>query len=560
MSYIVLARKYRPQTFEQVIGQNHVTLTLANAIKSDRVAHAYLFTGTRGVGKTTAARILAKALNCKEHDRPSPEPCNKCVNCTEITDGKSVDVFEIDGASNTGVEDVRDLRENARFMPQSSRHKIYIVDEVHMLSNNAFNALLKTLEEPPSHVIFIFATTEVHKIPDTVLSRCQQYDFKMIPQKLIYQHLSDIVSKESVNISDSALRLVTRKADGSMRDAMSYLDQALSYGGDKITTEDLLDILGIVDRQVLMDLSKGIISKGPGVTLSVLEKLQATTWDVKQFYGDLLEQFRNLLVAKISKNPDVMIDVAKEELKELVAQSKTVSAETLQRLFNILVEDEDLVIRSGNPRLVLEMTLLKMAYAAPVQPLDELVNELAEIKKSLGEGGAVTRVPFHKAPKKEKGAGKAKKRETLEKSKTEKRKKGKKQAESPAREFILELEKKNDLLASYFEQGKLLTESDKLLEFGFDSKFLIQRIRSFDSEYKSALVKVADSGAKIKLTLIEGKKKENEIAKKQRLKAEAGAKMAGLRKESLKNKTVDLILKTFEDTEVSVSPLGKKSN
>src|SRR5512136_1075662 len=250
-SYLVLARKWRPQLFEEVVGQRHITQTLQNAISQKRVAHAFLFTGARGVGKTSSARILAKALNCEKG--PGTNPCNQCATCQEVTHGTSMDVIEIDGASNRGIDEIRELKENVRYTPAKSRYKIYIIDEVHMLTTEAFNALLKTLEEPPPHVIFVFATTEPHKIPLTILSRCQRYDFKRIPLASILEQLRTIATQEGMEISDQSLHLIAREAEGSMRDAQSLLDQVLSYAGQKVSDKEVIEVLGVIDRKILHD-------------------------------------------------------------------------------------------------------------------------------------------------------------------------------------------------------------------------------------------------------------------------------------------------------------------
>jgi DNA polymerase-3 subunit gamma/tau len=301
LAYQVLARRWRPQKFEDVVGQDHVVRTLQNAISSGRIAHAYLFTGVRGVGKTSIARILAKALNCEKG--PTPTPDNSCSICNEITAGTSVDVLEIDGASNTGVDDVRELRENVRYMPQSSRYKIYIIDEVHMLSNAAFNALLKTLEEPPPHIIFIFATTEPQKIPATILSRCQRFDFKRIPREKILESLKQISISEGVTIEESDLRLIAREAEGSMRDALSLLDQVISFAGKMVPKGEVQKALGIIDRTWVTEMAQGIIDRDSARALEVLAKGYEHGYDLKQMLKDLIAHFRNMAITRAVANP-----------------------------------------------------------------------------------------------------------------------------------------------------------------------------------------------------------------------------------------------------------------
>jgi DNA polymerase III subunit gamma/tau len=386
MSYLVLARKYRPQTFADLVGQEHVTRTLTNAISLGRIAHGYLFTGTRGVGKTTVARIFAKALNCDAGDGPTAEPCGQCQSCREIAASNSPDVFEIDAASNTGVDDVRELRENVKYLPAHSRYKVYIIDEVHMLSKNAFNALLKTLEEPPPHVVFLFATTEAHKIPDTVLSRTQQYEFKMISLAEIAGYLRRLMDKEQVEVSDDVLMLVARKAAGSVRDGLSYMDQVLAFGPDRPLTE-IAEVLGVVDRQALLDISAAVLATDAVAVLDVLAKLGASNWDVKDLLADLLEHFRNLVAVKLARRPEVLVDAGEAEITALRGQVKDVESETLEHLFNLLAESEELVLRSGQPRLVLEMTLVRLAQGAKVTSLDRLIDQLAELKKNVLTGG-----------------------------------------------------------------------------------------------------------------------------------------------------------------------------
>src|SRR6185369_7967698 len=311
----VLARKYRPQTFSDLTGQDHVSRTLQNAIESGRVAHAFLFTGARGVGKTSTARILAKTLNCERG--VTHEPCNVCHLCIEITKGTSTDVFEIDGASNTGVDDIRELRDNVKYLPSHSRYKIFIIDEVHMLTNNAFNALLKTLEEPPAHVKFIFATTEPHKLPVTILSRCQRFDFKRVPLAKIIVRLRDIATQEVIAINDSALALIARKGDGSMRDALTDFDQVLAFCGSTVTDEDVITLIGAVDRRLLADISSAIFLADAQAVLEGVKKVDLVGYNMRQFCQELIEHFRNLLVIRSVKSPEDILDLAEAELEEL---------------------------------------------------------------------------------------------------------------------------------------------------------------------------------------------------------------------------------------------------
>ena len=291
MSYLVLARRYRPQTFDQVIEQEHVTRTLSNAIAANRVAHAFLFAGPRGTGKTTVVRIMAKALNCQEG--PLATPCNRCRSCNEITVGNAVDVYEIDGASNNGVDQIRDLRENVKYLPAHSRYKIYIIDEVHMLSIAAFNALLKTLEEPPEHILFMFATTEPHKIPVTILSRCQRHDLRRIPTGAISAHLVSICKQEGVNVPPESLDAMAREAAGSVRDALSLLDQVLSGTTGEVTHKQVLEMVGVVDRQIVLRFSQAILNSDIAQTLITVEKAYRHGQNLKMVYAELLAHFRD---------------------------------------------------------------------------------------------------------------------------------------------------------------------------------------------------------------------------------------------------------------------------
>ena len=381
MSYLVLARKYRPQTFEEVIEQDHVTRTLSNAISSDRVAHAVLFSGPRGTGKTTVARILAKAMNCKEG--PIPAPCNQCRSCAEITSGNAVDVFEIDGASNNSVDQVRELRENVKYMPAHSLYKIYIIDEVHMLSMPAFNALLKTLEEPPSHVMFIFATTEPHKIPITILSRCQRHDFRRLGLNSMIQQMAHICREEKFEISDESLVLIAREATGSMRDALSLLDQVLACFQGAVDHDQVVDILGVIDRKYVFDLCDTILRGDVPLILNTLVESYNRGHDLKKVYTNLLEHFRNLIVVKMGENFSKLVDLPQYELDQMVEQTREVSATVLNQIFDYLYREEASIRLSADTKLALEMALIRLNQIKPAVPIDTLIDKLDHLRQEF---------------------------------------------------------------------------------------------------------------------------------------------------------------------------------
>ncbi|MBI1921350.1 MAG: DNA polymerase III subunit gamma/tau [Geobacter sp.] len=384
MSYLVLARKWRPQTFRDLIGQEHVSQTLQNAITSGRVAHAFLFTGARGVGKTSSARILAKALTCEQG--PTIEPCNACPACQEITNGTSVDVFEIDGASNTSVDDIRELREGIKYLPSRLRYKIFIIDEVHMLSTNAFNALLKTLEEPPPHVKFIFATTEPHKIPITILSRCQRFDFRRISLAKLLERLRHIVDSEGVAISDEALAVIARKGDGSMRDSLSILDQVLAFCSTTVSDEDVTSLLGVVDRRLLHDAAQAVIGRDTAAALDIARRVDTVGYSMRQFCQEMIGYFRGLAIVLAVPDPASLLDISESELQELRELAATAPLDDVQRHLTILLKADTEMTQTAFPRLVLELALLKMARLAPVVPAQLLIERL----KTLESGGGGT--------------------------------------------------------------------------------------------------------------------------------------------------------------------------
>ncbi len=380
MSYEVLARKWRPQIFEDVIGQEHITRTLMNAIQTNRIAHAYLFSGSRGVGKTSVARIFAKAINCTEGEPGTP--CNKCRSCLEITGGSSVDVQEIDGASNRGIDEIRELRDSIKYMPSSSRYRIYIIDEVHMLTLPAFNALLKTLEEPPDHVKFICATTETHKVPITIISRCQRYDFKRIPMVRITDHLRTIAKEEGIEIELSGIAIIAREAEGSMRDAESLMDQVISFAGRKITEKDITDILGIIDRNIIFETSAAMIEGSSEKCLEIVEKIYNHGHDIKEFYKTLMGQFRNLLMSTISTQ-DHLLDLSDRDKKEIQRQARTAGEEKLHAILNFLIHREENLKYSSSPRLILETTLIKLCHLDDFLSFGDLLKKVGALEKRL---------------------------------------------------------------------------------------------------------------------------------------------------------------------------------
>ncbi len=392
MSYLVLARKYRPQMFDQVIEQDHVTRTLTNAISAKRVAHAVLFSGPRGTGKTTVARILAKAMNCSSGPRPAP--CNECRSCREITAGNAVDVFEIDGASNNSVDQIRELRDHIKYMPAHSAYKIYIIDEVHMLSMPAFNALLKTLEEPPSHVMFIFATTEPQKIPITILSRCQRHDFKRIGLKSIIAHMQTICRQEHFQIPDESLVLIAREATGSMRDALSLLDQVLSCFKDRVEHDQVLDILGVMDRKYVFDLCSTILQGDMGAILNTIDVCYDRGHDLKKLYEKVLEHFRNLLIVKMGLNAEKLVDLPASEIDQMVAQTETVSSGVLNQILDDLFRMETSIRLATDTKLAFEMAVIRMDQMKPVLPIDELIDKLDLLRKEIhGQPGTGIAAP-----------------------------------------------------------------------------------------------------------------------------------------------------------------------
>jgi len=386
MSYIAFARKYRPRIFDEIMGQPHITTTLKNALLKDRVAHAYLFAGPRGVGKTTTARILAKALNCEKPKKP--DPCNSCASCNEISQGISMDILEIDGASNRGIDEIRNLRDSIKFAPSKGKFKVYIIDEVHMLTAEAFNALLKILEEPPAHAKFIFATTHPHKVPPTILSRCQRFDFRRILTKDILENLKSITKTEKLKVGDEALALIARSADGSMRDAQVILDQIVSFTEGKADMEDVLNILGLINEEILFALADAIKERNADGALKIIAKVVDEGKDIFQVVLALIEHFRNLLVLKVGKDRDALLDLTNDKIKRFDEQAKKFGSEEILYIIYTLSNTIDFVRKTDMTRIPFETAVIKLANRNPAVSIDDIIKRVERL-----EAGKTTASP-----------------------------------------------------------------------------------------------------------------------------------------------------------------------
>lgn len=380
-NYIVIARKWRPQTFDEIKGQDHVITTLKNSISAKRIAHAYLFTGIRGVGKTTAARVLAKALNCAQGT--TINPCLSCASCCEIAEGKSIDVLEIDGASNRGIDRIRELREGIAYLPSRDRYKIYIIDEVHMLTTEAFNALLKTLEEPPSHVIFIFATTEPHKIPETITSRCQRFDFRRIPLRVIVEQIEKVAEKEDIKIAPDAIKIIARESEGSIRDSQSLLDQIISFAGNEIKKDDVQNILGLPDRQWFIDILKSLKDGNPAPAIEIVNQAAVSGVSIRQLMSNLANFLSESLRIKLGAVKVAELTFTDEEKVEVENIIKDMNLEFLSRMLGICLEGVKEVSISRLPKLSAELSVVRMAQSGTILPAQEILKKLEMISKKF---------------------------------------------------------------------------------------------------------------------------------------------------------------------------------
>lgn len=393
MSYLVFARKFRPQQFDEIVGQDHIVTTLKNAFLKERIAQSFLFVGSHGIGKTSTARILAKALNCQNKDKLQPyESCDKCSSCKEIIDGSGFDVLEIDGASNRGIDEIRNLRDNVKFKPMHGAYKVYIIDEVHMLTQEAFNALLKTLEEPPPHVKFIFATTESHKIPQTILSRCQRHDFKQVTLDLIVKALRTIAKKEKIEIDDQTLYITAKNAEGSLRDAESLLDKLFNSLSGKITLADAIQILGLTATSIYYELVEKIIARDAESILSILKVEEENGKDLVHFMKGLVEVIRDMLIIKVSKHPERFLHVPKEDEVKLERLVHDISMKEILYFFTVVQNTHRAVKYSPFPKIDIEAALLKLALREDIKELAEILAELDKLKKS-GLSGTMVEKP-----------------------------------------------------------------------------------------------------------------------------------------------------------------------
>jgi len=555
MAYLVLARKWRPQNFTDLIGQEHVSQTLSNAIRSGRIHHAFLFTGARGVGKTSAARILAKALNCDEG--LSDQPCNTCSSCTEITAGQGLDVLEIDGASNTGVDDIRELRENIRYLPNHSRYKIFIIDEVHMLSTNAFNALLKTLEEPPDHAKFIFATTEPHKIPITILSRCQRFDFRKISLARVAGRLREISDAEKLTISDRSLSLVARQGEGSMRDALSTLDQVIAFSGDEVDDEAVQTLLGMVDRRLLLDTVEAVMHRDSRRALDAVRRIDQLGLALRQFTQDLLEMFRGMVICKVVEDPTEMLDLVGDELKDLKALAEEASLEDLQRIVTLLMKTQSELVHSNYPLLTLEMSLVRLATLAPSQDISKLISHIESLEKRLSS------MPLQKAQSAPQGSAPERPHQPPPATSPPKKPEAPVATSTDSKGWqglVDQVKQSRPMLGSVLEHGRLLKLEPPFLELGYTKdSFMISQLQEHEISQDLETLATEYFGEPIKLRVspIEAGKQDTPPSLVETREAKETDRMRRLRDDAMEHPALKAVQDIFDGKIKKVIPIDK---
>ncbi len=537
MSYIVLARKWRPQRFDDLVGQESVVKTFKNALSSGKIVHAYLFSGPRGVGKTTSARLLAKALNCMQSS--NSEPCGECPSCKAITSGSSIDVIEIDGASNNGVDAVRELRETVKYAPSSGKYKIYIIDEVHMLSTPAFNALLKTLEEPPPHVIFIFATTEPKKILPTILSRCQHHSFRRMTKPMIKEQLKKITDTEKININETALEMIAKAADGSMRDALTLLDQAYSFSND-ITGEDLQSLLGLPETEIITNLCETILTGDISRTLSIIKELTDRGSDLRQLTRELVEHFRNIAIVKVTEDAEGLLEFSPEEVQRLERYALDVSIEQLTLLLTELLKLEGEVRNAINPRYTLELGLLRTSFVKGMTSIEGILKMLGDTKGPAGipltapaskkisapAGGKKTEITSQSGP--------AGNQDILDK-------------EDVWQRLLKKVDSEDHLLACKLSEARVISLNSTELSIGFNGgmSVLADSIKSKSSIIKPILKTISGHNLKLKILSLP---KEDTTKDKKKIKEEVFSEP--LVKDALRIFDGSLLkFKTIEDEE-----------
>ncbi len=548
MAYQIFARKYRPDTFEKVIGQKALVKTLQNAIKNKRIAQAYIFSGMRGVGKTTVARLVAKALNCQYG--PTPTPCNKCESCEAIKNDRSVDVLEIDGASSRKIEDIEPIRDTAKYRPIHSRYKVIIIDEVHMLTETSFNTLIKTLEEPPSQTVFIFATTAFHKIPPTIVSRCQHFEFKKISQKDIAKHLHQIAKEEKITISEPAVNLIAEAADGSLRDAQSLLDQAVAFAGENISDDDIKEILGVIGKDILFECSSLILDQRPAAVFPLVEKIIERGHDLRSFYKELIKHFRNLFLVRTAPDEKNILSLTAEELEELKTEANKASAEEILRFLLALQQSEAGLRYSSHPQIYLETVLVKLCHFKKIVPLEQLLEEVEKMKmESSPRSGEIKAGPCPRPVSQTAAAGPM----------TRPRKEENKDV---LRKILEELQKEKSSLAAVFARQTSCRIIDETLDIKFhpEKRFIIDNpvileisIPAGEDFYRETIHKeirtierVASEviGQKVKVRLLDA------------INGNAGKRDKELEM-ALKDPTVQAFMDTFKAQVLSVEPVKR---